>query len=189
MNPFNGYKVYGPTWHKRIGRYMIFLVSPTHRTSMTYARYLMCMDQGRWLEPHEHVDHIDNNRTNDVIENLQILTPAANAAKRNALLPDPEMVSLVCPQCGDPFERQRRQVAWRTSPHPPCCSRECGYKQGAATRAAQPVDPGSRRTVGEIVHGTRAGYQKELRRGLPTCDACRAANAERTRQRNPRLSS
>lgn len=32
-----------------------------------------------------------------------------------------------------------------------------------------------------IVHGTFGGYHAEIRRGLPTCDACKAANAEYNR--------
>jgi hypothetical protein len=31
-----------------------------------------------------------------------------------------------------------------------------------------------------IIHGTRAGYQKERRQGLPHCKACRKANSEAT---------
>jgi hypothetical protein len=32
-----------------------------------------------------------------------------------------------------------------------------------------------------IMHGTFGGYHAEIRRGLPTCDACKAANAEYNR--------
>lgn len=36
---------------------------------------------------------------------------------------------------------------------------------------------------GEIRHGTRSGYQAELRQGLIACEECRKANAEETRRR------
>lgn len=40
------------------------------------------------------------------------------------------------------------------------------------------------RELSEIEHGTLAGYRKEVRRKLPTCDLCRAANAQRAAARN-----
>lgn len=42
---------------------------------------------------------------------------------------------------------------------------------------------GPQRNFGAIVHGTRAGYQKELRRGLTPCEACKKANAEARRKK------
>lgn len=48
---------------------------------MTYARWLMQEHLGRKLEPWEHVDHKDENRLNDLIENYQILTLAENTRK------------------------------------------------------------------------------------------------------------
>ena len=52
-----------------------------------YARYLMAVKLGRFLTSDEQVDHIDNDRTNDVIENLQILTQEENIKKYNMLNP------------------------------------------------------------------------------------------------------
>lgn len=52
-------------------------------TSMSYARYLMEDNLGRELLPDEHVDHVDNDPLNDVVENLQILSPAENNRKSN----------------------------------------------------------------------------------------------------------
>lgn len=34
----------------------------------------------------------------------------------------------------------------------------------------------------ELIHGTRAGYLKEKRRGITPCDACKLANAEYTKR-------
>jgi len=43
---------------------------------------------------------------------------------------------------------------------------------------------GAKYNLGEsIKHGTRAGYQKEKRLGLPVCEECRKANCEATRTR------
>jgi DNA-directed RNA polymerase subunit M/transcription elongation factor TFIIS len=35
----------------------------------------------------------------------------------------------------------------------------------------------------ELIHGTRAGYEKELAMGITTCEACREANAIYTKER------
>lgn len=83
---FCEYNIYGPTYNKSIDRYMAFLVpraktSGLKRTSMTYARYLMCVKENRWLKPNEHVDHINNDKKDDRIENLQILSPKDNIRK------------------------------------------------------------------------------------------------------------
>jgi hypothetical protein len=51
------------------------------RSTVSFARYLMSVHLGRYLEPSEHVDHIDNDKTNDIIGNLQILTPRENNIK------------------------------------------------------------------------------------------------------------
>lgn len=52
------------------------------RSTVSYARYLMAVKLGRFLTDQEEVDHIDDNRTNDDINNLQILTPKQNREKR-----------------------------------------------------------------------------------------------------------
>lgn len=66
----------------RHNRRMVCLVKDKHdRTTISYARYLMSVKLGRLLTDHEHVDHIDNDKTNDLIDNLQILTPEENRDK------------------------------------------------------------------------------------------------------------
>ena len=93
-----GYAIYGPYGSKR---QIVVLVSPGHRTTMSYARYLMSLHMGRELTDNEEVDHIDDDCTNDVIENLQILTPAQNREKQNRLRLQRSIVTLTCPECGN----------------------------------------------------------------------------------------
>lgn len=99
------------------------------RTTISYARYLMSVHLGRELSKDEHVDHINNDRTDDRLENLQILTLAENNAKearrRGRLL-----VEYECPVCQLVFTRRtgnsnripsrKRSVI--------CCTRRCGVK-------------------------------------------------------------
>lgn len=71
-------------------RLVIFIQNgkPVHGTP--YARYLMAVKLGRFLRDDEQVDHIDNDKTNDAIENLQILTQTENIRKYAATLKVPE---------------------------------------------------------------------------------------------------
>lgn len=107
---YKGYKVYGPYLHAKEGRYYVQLVVPgskaNHRTTISYARYLMTMHLGRLLTDDEQVDHIDDNKLNDDFSNLQILTRKENAAKGRSRA----MVDLICPNCGVAFSRERRQT-------------------------------------------------------------------------------
>lgn len=109
--PFIGYRVYGPVIHAKQNRRMVFLVKigdSKKRTSMSYARYLMSVHCGRVLNKDEHVDHIDDNKLNDVIDNFQLLTPEQNSIKRN-LLSGRKMVRLKCPECEIEFVKERGQ--------------------------------------------------------------------------------
>ena len=48
-----------------------------------YARYVMEQHLGRKLTKDEVVDHIDNCKSNDSLENLQVITRAENDHKRS----------------------------------------------------------------------------------------------------------
>ena len=65
-------------------RKMVVLVAndgSKHCTS--FARYLMATKLCRYLEKDEEVDHINNNKTDDRISNLQILTKSENMQKEH----------------------------------------------------------------------------------------------------------
>jgi len=99
--------------------------SHTDRSSTQYARYLMSVHLGRFLEPTEQVDHKDEDKTNDNIGNLQILTIVENNIKTHKQ-PD---INLTCPVCMKGFSRTRTQVAWKIKTGKKiCCSRKCGGK-------------------------------------------------------------
>lgn len=93
------------------------------RTSVSYARYLMSVKLGRFLNPEEHVDHINNNPMDDYIENLQILSHAENNRKGRKRT----MIQLICPICNSQFEREARQVNHKIAAGKNLtCSRKCG---------------------------------------------------------------
>ena len=103
------------------------------RTSTSYARYLMSTHLGRYLLPEEHVDHIDNDKLNDTISNLQILSLKANNVKeglRRAKKNGRWLYSL-CPVCHNVMVKDKRN----TQNTGPCnkgkvvsCSRVCSSK-------------------------------------------------------------
>lgn len=74
--------VWGP-YPCRDGRQRIDIKpkSSKHSTTHQLARVLMEIKLGRRLSGNETVDHIDNDKTNDSSENLQVLTRAENAKK------------------------------------------------------------------------------------------------------------
>lgn len=99
------------------------------RTSISYDRYLMSCELKRYLKKDEQVDHIDNNKMNDVIENLQILSHKENNIKKNAFygIKLKDDVELSCPVCNVIFKRPARNIDHKIkSGKKPCCSKRCG---------------------------------------------------------------
>lgn len=125
---FEEYKVY-KVWHKKEGRWFaILFANEKNRTSMSWARYQMCLHLGRRLDRSETVDHIDGDKTNDDISNLQILSLADNIKKSAK---QPEMITLTCPYCGKVFQRRKKNtnlVPYRSHIKTMSCSRHCAGK-------------------------------------------------------------
>jgi hypothetical protein len=123
--PFEGYRLY-KVFHKNEQRQYACLVKDSEeRTTISYARYLMSVSLGRLLLSDEHVDHIDNNKLNDAIENLQILTPEENMRKENSLRGVKTAV-LTCPSCGKEFEREFKNThLGKGEGSYTACSRQC----------------------------------------------------------------
>lgn len=67
--------------NKQNRRMVILYNNHKDRSTTPYSRYLMAVKIGRILTKKEEVDHIDDDKTNDEISNLQVLTPKENAKK------------------------------------------------------------------------------------------------------------
>jgi hypothetical protein len=90
---------------------------------MSYSRYLMTIHLGRILEDHEHVDHINNDKSDDRIENYQILSASENSKKFvKEVLKGRKMLELIC-SCGSVFVREKRLCKGKKYVY---CSKECG---------------------------------------------------------------
>ena len=115
------------------GRRRVDLInSRNDRTTISYARYLMCVKIGYVLSNDYEVDHIDGNCNNDEILNLQILTKEEHLLKtvREATT-GRNMKTLLCVCCGCEFEREVRNIRNSRS----ICSRSCNGKLSTNIKA------------------------------------------------------
>lgn len=99
------------------------------RTTCLYSRYLYEQAHGPIPDGME-VDHVDGDKTNDVIENLQLLTKPENVRKHAIENREVEMVSFICPQCGDEASKPARHVRHnrKNGSAGPFCGRSCAGK-------------------------------------------------------------
>ncbi|KAM9950982.1 hypothetical protein ACTFIT_009739 [Dictyostelium discoideum] len=94
----------------------------------------MSVKLGRLLSPNEQGDHIDEDRTNDDISNLQILTAEENRIKSERyrrLLKEKGGVyfDFNCPLCGAPKRiLAKNYLARMETGTPPTCSKSCSAK-------------------------------------------------------------
>jgi hypothetical protein len=103
------------------------------RTTISYARYLMSVKMNRFLMEDEEVDHIDDNKMNDDIINLQILSKAENKRKQELLKErtNPSFILLLCPVCNTQFNYPSRNYKFHTKRGRTRfnCSRKCAGKK------------------------------------------------------------
>lgn len=105
------------------------------RKGMLYARYVWERHNNRELPEGFTIDHIDKDKTNDSIDNLQILSLNDNMRKnvetRTKIGELHITIKVICPVCGKEFDFPKRNL----NSHPnPCCSRSCGSKKGHRTK-------------------------------------------------------
>ncbi len=130
--PFTGYVAY-EVFHKNEGRWYVCLVSPFNgkdRHTTSRARYRMAVKLGRELLKQEQVDHINGDKTDDRLGNLQILSSLEN--NRKYIRQSGRMVKMVtlrCPVCDRSFDLRLSIYKYRLriGGHP-CCSHSCGGK-------------------------------------------------------------
>lgn len=121
--------MYGP-YKRRDGRsHVIWIDDNGNRRTQSYPRYLMELHLGRELLSTEHVDHINNDPTDNRIENLQLLDQASN--NRKSSLNTSKYYSCICAFCGIEFQREARYYEHnqvKQGKAGPYCSRSCAGK-------------------------------------------------------------
>lgn len=132
--PFNRYFRKGKLVINNENRKNVLLINYGSKvTTTSYARYLMSVHLKRFLKPNEHVDHKNNDKTDDRIDNYQILTNKNNNIKHAAeVIGGAKYYLLKCPVCGKEFERAQNQVDYKSTTTS-VCSKKCA---GIATHKA-----------------------------------------------------
>ena len=92
--------------NKENRKHVVLYNSNKDRSTISYARYLYSVHLGRFLRKEEQVDHINNDKTDDSLQNLQILTIKSNNRKY-ANLKGRQYVNYICPICGTSFKRTK----------------------------------------------------------------------------------
>lgn len=115
-------------YHKKMGRWQVCMIDKndrTNRKTILYSKYIKSIEAGRLLEMHEEVDHVDGNKLNDRIDNLQIVSREENVRRRNKCIKK-EIIDLICPNCGVEFKRAKNQT-YLSKPNVSrtFCSRKC----------------------------------------------------------------
>lgn len=112
------------------GRMIVCLMDKASkaRTTTSLARYRMSVKERRILGANEHVDHIDGDKTNDSIDNLQILSMSKNSDKyiKQAGV-SRAMIEMRCPGCGGIFKRRTNQSHRQKGGRYSVCSKPCLY--------------------------------------------------------------
>ena len=122
--------LFGP-YRRKDGRYHVIHYDNVTRKRVTqsYPRYLMEQHLDRKLESWEQVDHVNNDHTDNRIENFQILTVTENNRKSvKANGRKTKYISCVCPTCGIEFYALLRQYTGnqiKQGKDGPFCSRSC----------------------------------------------------------------
>ena len=89
-------------------------------TSMSYAKYIYTSYWECDIPIGEQIDHINGDKMDDRIENLQKISQKYNNLKDKIR---GNMEEYKCPVCGALFLLPSRCAPFRTNP---CCSRKCG---------------------------------------------------------------
>lgn len=129
--PYDKDYIKGYLIFKSNGRNIVSLFDKNNiQTSTSYSRYLMSIHLKRYLTNEEEVDHIDNDGSNDVIENLQILTNFENNKKRlisNKI--GKKFIECICPNCDKTYSVDYRNCFLQPAKKQSIsfCSRKCSY--------------------------------------------------------------
>ena len=115
-------KTYGP-YLRKDGRFHVIHSKDGKKTTESYPRYLWKLAYGDIPKGYD-VDHIDDDHTNNSLDNFQLLLKADNARKSNK---PAAIVELVCVCCGIKFSRFKRVEidSRKQGKHGPFCSKSC----------------------------------------------------------------
>jgi hypothetical protein len=134
-----------------------------------YARYLYETHNRKLLDDDVQVHHKDEDKTNDVIENLEELTFQQHKQRHKETDKRLIYVYLNCKVCGILYEVRTNdyKIKVKQGQKNWFCGRECQYKF---------IKPPVQKS--ELKHGTKSCYSYHRCR----CEICKVANTERQRK-------
>lgn len=128
--PYEQYKIGRVHVCNRGHRRNISLYSKENKLGTTYARYLFQINYwkkfGRMIPNGMEVDHINENKLDDRLDNYQLLTGFENRMKSAARIPE-KLVIGICPICKTYFSRtvSATQLHYHADRKVCCCSVTC----------------------------------------------------------------
>jgi hypothetical protein len=122
-------RVYGPYKRKDGRQHCILHTSKDCRTTISYPKALVEVREGKRLSSSETVDHLDQDFTNDSLDNL-VIRNLVNHSKLDCKRRNPVIVN--CTWCNNKFEATRDQLRKGTSAF--CCSSSCRGQYAAAVQ-------------------------------------------------------
>jgi hypothetical protein len=123
MIPYENCKVLGP-YKRSDGRQHVCIFILDKWKTISYPKFLMEKKLGRYLTKNETVDHKDNNKLNNHIDNFQILTRKENIQKSH---PKTKWYYFKCPVCKKETRKPLSQIKRSIKKHckGPYCSHHC----------------------------------------------------------------
>lgn len=124
-------KIYGPYLRKDGRKHLCIINADGTKTTKSYSKHILEQKIGRQLTGQETTDHIDNNKSNDDPENLQVLSLKENSIKAAIYYGRKRKIySFVCPVCQKEAFKPLNYVLHnkKLGKSGPYCSRVCAGK-------------------------------------------------------------
>lgn len=127
-------KVHGPYDCADGRKRMQIIRDDGSKTSKSYAKFLYEQKYGEIPDGME-VDHINDDYTDDRIDNLQVISKLDNIMK--SVKPAP-MTDCICPECNKEFKREARVIRHKQGKRKnagPFCSKKCSGRRNQRIQA------------------------------------------------------
>lgn len=121
-------KLFGPYLRKQDNRKVVIIqFTNGEKTTKSYARYLLEQHLNRELKPSEDADHINENKTDDRIENLRVISHSENITSFSKNNRTRKYYNFNCPYCGKKCIKPMNYVKhnWKRGMNGPFCGKSC----------------------------------------------------------------
>lgn len=120
-------KVYGPYTRNDRRQHVVVVYSDLSKQTISYPKYLVEKEIGRTLNDNEEVHHLNNNFTDNRIENLKVVLKSEHMSYHAKYT---DNIDAVCMNCRVSFKLTPKQQASRYKnrnrrSNGPFCSRKC----------------------------------------------------------------